>query len=299
LQLGFVFAVAVHLLLNLAATFTFYRYITTLFSPAVALAGTMLLLLNFPLQQFNSFLQTESIFYSLTIMLSCYVLRQRSLTLRNGLIILGLLLLVSITRPTGLLFFPAVFLYLFFRFFRGIAFGWKIGIVAAAFAIFLFALNLALGSGGELDFLLPYREEHIICGLPTLVPGTSSAGDGNSLWGLLGYVTSHFGQFMHLAALRLTAFFGLIRSYYSPVHNIYLGVYFFSIYIGVVLSLGYWKKHHAWELLYFISIIFLMCATAMLTCDDWHNRFYLTIHPYINLLCLPFVARVLKKFTSK
>jgi hypothetical protein len=36
-------------------------------------------------------------------------------------------------------------------------------------------------------------------------------------------------------------------------------------------------------LLYILSVIFLFWMTAVLTCDDWHNRFVLTVTPFIFL----------------
>lgn len=294
LHLGFLFVVSVHLLLNLVATVAFYRYARSLFAPATALAGSLLLAVNYPLQQFNTFLQTESLFYSLTILLSCYVLRQTSLNIRNAAAILVLLVLVCITRPTGLLFFPVVSAYLFLKFSRGVPTGWKAGIAAASLTVFVVLLDTALRSGGELNFLLPYYEEHIICGLPT-VQAAQAPGNGNSLIGLLTYIAQHFDQFLRLAAARFGAFFGLVRSYYSPAHNIYLGVLFFSTYIAALASLRYWIRNHGSELFYLAGITGLACMAAMLTCDDWHNRFYLAIHPYINLLALPFINRLVAK----
>ncbi|MEI9808492.1 MAG: hypothetical protein WDO16_11830 [Bacteroidota bacterium] len=85
---------------------------------------------------------------------------------------------------------PCAFLYLFFRFFRAFSFWLKAGITSFASVAFLFLLNSALGSGGELDFMLPFRDERIICGVPTLAHfyGDQNLGQPElDLWSYLLY----------------------------------------------------------------------------------------------------------------
>ena len=151
-------------------------------------------------------------------------------------------------------------------------------------------------SGGELDFMLPFKDEQIICGVPTLsgFAEINITKNANSLYGLFYYIVHNFGQFMKMAWLRTLAFFGLYRKYYSTAHNIYLVTYFYSLDIGAFLGSYYWFKKHSYPLLYFYSIIALVWVTTMLTCDDWHNRFYLGISPYIILLSTGFIRKFLK-----
>jgi|SRR6185312_4176089 len=297
-RLGFACVVAVQLLLNLAATRFFYRTVIRLLdSERLAFLGTLLLVLNYFYQEFNTFLYTESLFYSLTLLLSCYVVSTGTLTIKRSLAVLFLLTLVSFTRPTGLLFLPPVFLYLFLLFFRNMATTKKIALLAGIGIVFLFLLDLALGSGGELDFMLPFRDERIICGVPTL-PGflpIRTAGNGNSLYGLLYYVLHNPGQFFRMAGLRTWAFFGLYRSYYSAAHNAWLIAYFYCIHLGALAAIPYWIRHRANSFWYFVAGIGLTWLTVILTCDDWHNRFYLTISPFLIILALPSLQRLQKR----
>ena len=298
LKIGFIGVVFIQLAINLIATLQFYRYTRTLFlTGGLAFLATLLLLFNYPLQEFNTFLQTESIFYSLSIITSCYVLKQRQLSRSNIFAIILLLAVLGITRPTGILMWPPVLLYLFFRFIPQISIGRKLIIVGIGCLAFLFVLDAALGSGGELDFMLPYRDERIICGVPTLpnfIP-INEASDGNSVFGLIYYVLNNFGQFTRLVWLRSIAFFGLVRDYYSSIHNIYLIIYFYSIYLLVLLSYKYWIRKKPYEFFYFLSMIILTWGTVILSCDDWHNRFFLTIFPYLILLGLPAIERFKQK----
>lgn len=294
-HLGFFFAVLVQLVFNLIATAFFYetvRYIIG--NTGTAFIATLLLLANYFYQEFNTFLYTESLFYSFTLILSCYLIHVRDLTIKRLSTVTAMLLIICVTRPTGLLFLPPVFLYLFLVFFRNMPTWKKISLLTILAALFLCLLNVAIGTGGGLDFMLPFRDERIICGVPTLpsfLP-IKTAPNGNSLYGLLYYITHNAPQFIKMAALRSRAFFGLYRSYYSTGHNIYLIVFFGVLYLTVIASLRYWFKRNPEILWYIISAIGLNWLTVILSCDDWHNRFFLTISPFLIILAMPSLQKL-------
>jgi hypothetical protein len=298
--LGYSFVLMVQLLFSALATYSFYRLLIRLFPHPTAIAGTLLLLLNYPFQEFNVYLQTESIFYSFTILFSTYVLQLTKLTLPRCTAILAALVILCITRPTGILFVPVTFMYLFFAFLKGINFKFKIAIAVAVSLIFIWILNGLLGSGGELDFMKPYREEHILCGMPTLNEPASihTTTDGNSLYGLAYYITHNFGQFCRLALLRCQAFFALVRPYYSKGHNIFLAAYFYPLYMLALAGSRWWMRNHAYRFMYVAGLILITLGTTLLTCDDWHNRWLLSVSPWILLLGLPVINRLFVRFTS-
>jgi hypothetical protein len=299
LHTGYISVVIVQLLFNGLATYSLYRLCLRFSNRPTAFLCLLLFIFNYPFQTFNTFLYTESLFYSFTILLSCYLLQLTRLMAGSLIKLVLFLLLICFTRPSGLLLVPCVFLYLFSRFFHSFSFLLKTGITIAITFIFVFLLNITLGSGGELDFLLPFREEHIICGVPTLTnPGTTPAG-ANSVWGIFSYVIAHPGQFARLAWLRTIAFFGLFRSYYSIGHNLYLGLYFFPVYLMVILSLRNWWNKGRSLLIYFLSLIGVTWGTVLLTCDDWHNRFFLMITPLLYILCLPALQKITALFVKK
>jgi len=296
-HLGFFFVVLIQLLFNGIATAFFYKTIQYMFnSSRTAFIATLLLLANYFYQEFNTYLYTESLFYSFTLILSCYLVHTRTLTTKRIAIITAMLLITCITRPTGLLFLPPVFLYLFLVFFRNMAAWKKVALLTGLAILFLFLLNLALGSGGELDFMLPFRDERIICDVPTLpafLP-IKTAANGNSLYGLLYYITHNTPQFLKMAGLRSVAFWGLYRDYYSTLHNVYLIVFFGAIDLMTLASLVYWFKQNPNILCYLLSAIALTWFTVMLTCDNWDNRFYLTISPFLIILAMPTLQKLLR-----
>jgi hypothetical protein len=297
--LGYWFVVAVQLFFNILATFSIYRLTAKLFSHKMAIVCTVLFLLNYPLQEFNFYLQTESLFFSFTIIYTAYLLQLSKLTFLHFFIILFSLTLICITRPTGLLFIPPTFLYLFFGFLKTISTGLKLVIVSAITIVFLFVLNAALGSGGGLDFMLPYLDERIICGVPTLhhFVDIKTSNNGNSIYGLLYYITHNFGQFIRLAFLRSKAFFGLMRDYFSMGHNIFLAVFFYPFYIFFILSIRWWIRNNLYRFVYLSCLIILTWGTTILTCDDWHNRWFLSISPGLIFLCLPTINKLFAIFT--
>jgi hypothetical protein len=293
-HLSFAWIVGLQLLLNLLSTVVFYRTAALcLRSQHIALAGAILLLLNLPYHTFNTFLQTESIFQSLTLLFSCYLIRLQKITAASLATIFVALVLLTLTRPNGLLYWPATLVFLFFSLLskahpiRKLAFG------GVALFLFIFLLNTAMGSGGELDFMLPFLKEHIICGVPTLSQPAPihTTGNGNSAYALLFYITHNMGQFIRLGALRSIAFWGVYRSYYSPLHNGFLMAYFYAITLAALLSVRWWRRNYPLSFLCLLMPVLLSWVMVILTCDDWSNRIYLGISPFLLLLGLPVLLR--------
>ncbi len=297
-HLGFGWIVAIQTGLNLAAAFYFHKTILlVLRSSKLASIGTFLLLLNLPYQEFNTFLQTESLFHSVSLLLICSFLRQNKYSGRFLLTTLVTLLLLSVIRPTGFLYWPVAGFYLFAIALTKTRPIVKFSAASAVLLLCLYAINRAMNSGGELDFMLPFREEHIICGTPTLLYPRQIGfnGPGNSLYSLLLYITHNFGRFIHLAGLKTMSFWAIYRNYYSPAHNLYLLAWFYPIILMALFSVPSWTRHHLLPFLYLITPILLTWLTVILTCDDWSNRFFLGVSPLLIFLSLP----VLKKWQGQ
>jgi hypothetical protein len=286
LRLGFTVIVAVQLLLNLFATWMFYKLaVFFLKNTILAFLATSIFIINIPYQVYNSFLFTESIFYSLTIIYSSYLLRLNKLTINNVVILILILALLSITRPTGILFFGATAFYIFFRFFNHVSFLKKLIIICSTLLVFFVVLNTMLRAGGSLDFMVPFEKENIICGVPTTDHAKIKTFEkGNSVQGILYYIFNNEKQFFRLSKLKTISFFGLLRNYYSRLHNVFLVLFFYPFYL--LSFAGAWRMFRRKEptFYYLLAIILLYWITTLLTCDDWHNRFILTVFPFIFLI---------------
>lgn len=301
LKSGFVLAIGVQLFLNLAATTSFYKVLLRLSgNKAIAFTGTALLLINHPYQEFNLYLQTESIFYSLTLLHSCYLIKIEKLTLKNVFVIAASLCLLIITRPTGLLFVPPTCIFLFLIHTRKMSVGKKITIASIFAFLFFFLLDKALSSGGELDLMLPFKNQSVICGITSPEGPTSlkTNGTSNSVLGLFYFITHNLQLFFRMAIYKTWAFFGLYRSYFSPGHNIFIIGYFLLLYVLTIANLSFWVKEKPVVFAYMAVLILMTWISVMLTCDDWHNRFFLTLSPYFILLALGFISRLRKKIPA-
>jgi hypothetical protein len=300
LKLGLVAVYLVQLLLNALSTYCLYRFIKNLSNPAVAFFISLVYIFIIPVQLFNCILQTESIFFSITLIFSCYLLQLKKIGLYAWLKILALLLLILFTRPTGLLFFPGTLLYVFFRFFPAFSFLQKILMTGAAVIFFIFFLNSSLGAGGGFDFMYPFQTEMIICG----VPGTNEVmpidmmEQPNSIAGLLYYITHNTEQFLRLSWYKTLAFFGVAREYYSPAHNLLLRLIVFPFYILALFSLRWWWKNKRGMLAYCLTFIAITWLSVIVSCDDWHNRFLFTLVPYIYILSVPAITRIGRKILN-
>ena len=285
IKTGFISIVILQWMLNLLATFMFYKMaLIFLKKEWLVFLATTLFIINIPYQHYNSYLYTESIFYSLTIIFSSYLLRIKKLNPHNILVIILMLLLLSVTRPTGILFFPATAIYLFFRFFYRVKFIYKILISAGTLIVFLVILDQLLQTGGNFNFMLPFEKENIICGVNTTSEvSIKTIKESNSLKGIVYYVANNGDQFFRLARLKTIAFFGFTRDYYSSSHNWFLILFFYPFYLLSII--GIWKKIKQKDkrLLFMLSVITLYWITTLLTCDDWHNRFILTVFPFFFL----------------
>ena len=279
--------VLVQMMVNAISIYLFYKLCLRFSGSAkIALMFSLAFLAMFYYQLYNVYLFTESLFYSFGIIYTYFLFSVRKL---NFLIIVYLFIGISLiyfTRPTGVFFIPATILYIIFRFYRSSA-SLLLAIFGLTGLVFLyFLINYALNSGGEFDFLLPYLDERIICGLPTttetnkiIVPV-----EKDSIEGLWYIITHHTSLFLRLSAQRLLAFWGMVRPFYSMPHNIFIAVYFFTMYGLIIYRVKIlWRSFRA-ETLYFFCLIGLVMLTVMLSCDEWHNRFIFALLPFFLLM---------------
>lgn len=293
--IGYEFIIAIQLLVNLIALRFFFSYCSFLFeSKNLAFIGSLLLVVCYPYQHYNSSLYTESLFFSLSIIYSCTLLRTKKITALRVFYLISLLLLLCLTRPTGLFFILSTVIYLFIILYKFIKIHrisyWGILFCIAIFSLYI--LNFAMGTGGGIDIIRPLREGHIICDVPTILTAIQIKTNAcnNSIYGLLAYVLNNFQQFLIFAWAKSIAFFGLQRHYYSIYHNIFLSVYFYPLYILILISFIRFGKKIPLSFVYFFSVIGLFWSLVIFSCDEWHNRFFLTLVPYLIIPALYFFS---------
>jgi hypothetical protein len=285
----FLFIVILQILINGVSIICFYKIVKNISQNKwVAWFSTFYFLIFYYYHLFNTYLFTESLFFSFSVIYTYFLFSLKKITLKKGIFIFLFLTLLYVTRPTGIFFIPATYLFLIIKFYPKYAF--KIIAVSSIFALagLFFLFNFSLGSGGEFDFLLPYLDERIICGVSTISNAhhISIPVEKNSIQGLFYIITHHFDLFFSLSIKRLAAFFGVSRTYYSLFHNIFISVYFYLIYLIILIGIKNLLKKNKAEVWFLITNIAFMAITVAFSCDEWNNRFLFSVLPCFLLLAV-------------
>ncbi|MEP7079877.1 MAG: hypothetical protein ABI784_04070 [Ginsengibacter sp.] len=301
LHIGFWFVVLIQIIFNGISVICFYKIVEKISNYKwLPFLCTLYFLSLFYYHLFNTFLFTESLFFSISIIYTYVLFSIKELKFKSVSIILLFLGLLYFTRPTGIFFIPATYFYLIIRFFPNKAF--LVIAVSGIIGIFglFFLLNYSLGSGGELDFLLPYIDERIICGVPTIVIPHQFAVpvEKNSVQGLFYIITHYPDLFFRLAFKRLSAFFGVMRSYYSFSHNLIVAVYFYFTYFIILFNIRNLFGTNKPQVWFLLTNIILVTVTVMLSCDEWSNRFIFSVTPFLLLLAVSGINNKIQKINA-
>jgi hypothetical protein len=285
--LGYAGFVVIQILVNGLATAALYRLARHWWgSERVGVLAALLFIAFIPLQIWNTYLYTESLFISLTVIYSSWLLRCR---MRWGLlpiVALGLLVL-TLTRPSGILWVVPSFVYVLNRLVIGrYALARQLGIALLALAATLWFVNFVYRTGkGDLDLMKPYVEEHIICFMPAEKPATGLRlrTSGQPLADLGYYIRHNPGHFAQLFLHRLWAFVNLARPYYSGMHNLLL--YLIMVPLYALALRGLLRPPRPCGARLYVCVLLAVYAVAIaLQCDDYHSRFIMVLLPYVMVL---------------
>ncbi|MEO7767192.1 MAG: hypothetical protein ABIS01_07190, partial [Ferruginibacter sp.] len=95
------------------------------------------------------------------------------------------------------------------------------------------------------------------------------------------YLTHNFSHFLHFTAIKLQYFFFMTRPYYSKAHNYFLLSNTITIYFLMIIFLFIKKIKFDKAIVFFlISTITVYTLTIIVQCDDYQNRFILSIFPF-------------------
>lgn len=283
LHLSFVFVVIIQVLVAAIALYSFYQVAVHLSSRKWALAVSLLLACCIPVQEWNMYLYSDSLFISLSIIFFS-LFYFCSVNNRFTLEVMAFLPVVwCIARPAGLLFMLPVFILFFAAKARRKIY--LFGLLAAVLAIILFA-NTYFNGGGDLDTLKPYIEEHIICFVPQNPAGAKLdiVHTGNQLNDLFYYVLHNPGHFFSLLFQKLVSFFNLTRPWYSAAHNaalVALMIPMYLFFIPGIVHLFRNRRPFAW---FVLSVLIIYPVGVAMQCDDWHSRFTMPVLPLIILV---------------
>jgi hypothetical protein len=132
-------------------------------------------------------------------------------------------------------------------------------------------------------------EDSIICDIPRndATRQLDLSHSSNQLYQLFYYITHNFSHFASLAFIRLRYFFLMVRSYFSTFHNFFLLAYLIVLYGSALMGIKRIIKLLPVSLTVFLfTTIMLFAFTIALQCDDYHNRFALTLMPFYVIMAM-------------
>ena len=287
INIGMWGAFAIQALLNLFAYLIFYKALHKIFqSVFTPILITFYLLAFSPYQSWVVFLYTESVFFSSILILISVLILYKPVNLKNILVIFLALFFTFVSRPLGILFVFGVYLYFFYT----APTRWKIAIACSSVLLVVvsyFLINIAFASVHDWTITQGFEEESIICDMPSSPPYQKLDLDrtGSPVYQLWYYLFHNFSHFLQFAGIKLQYFFLMTRNYYSNLHNYFLLLNVIPVYLLAVYSLFTRRKYFGREIIVFITSTILIYALAIVfQCDDYHNRFVLSIYPLFVLL---------------
>lgn len=282
----------VQLFLNIIATVAFFRIVKTITERIItAYYATFIFILFYHLQHWNTHLFTESFMVSMLI-ITWYGFLYFNLKKASGiaaLIILLILLLFS--RPTAILFLPAMFVYWIIKnkqLLNGIKITW---ILSAAISIVLLLFCFVLLDKRVLfsDLFISFRNGEVICSTSYYQERFVALNQEHA------YLQNLF-IFCKVSAKKMCCFYGFIRPFYSKAHNMML-MAFYPVYPLAIIGLIKSKiqKEHLFMMLTFILLI---NALLLITCDSWEGRFIVPALPFIIVFAAIGLTRITQKTSS-
>ncbi len=284
LKIGIIGAFVIQAILNLFAYLFFYKALKKIFLiPQIPLFIVVYLIIFWPYQRWVVYLFTESAFFSLILILTSIVILYKPNTLKNVLLYGIGVILVILSRPLGIIFLASIYLQLFYCANK------KAKIILGCSSIIVlicayFVVNAIFSSISDWTITQAFEEESIICALRSTNPSNTKldlATSGSPIYQLVYYLKNNFSHFLRFAAIKLQYFFLMTRPYYSKSHNYFLLLNIIPIYLLTIAGLFIKQVTSTNRVrVFFISNILIYTVVIILQCDDYQNRFILSLYPF-------------------
>lgn len=298
LHLSLYFVIIIQVLFSAISLYCFYRVAAHLSTKTWALGVALLLAVCVPVQQWNMYVYSDSLFISLSVIFFSALYFSSINKTCNWKVLLIIPVVWCFARPAGLLFVLPMFVLLFTIKRKQ---KWILFTALGALLFMIIAASAYFNGGGDLDTLKPYIEEHIICFVPQNTAGANLyiVHTGNQLNDLFYYILHNPGHFISLLAQKLVSFFNLTRPWYSLSHNIAMVLLMLPVYlffIPGIIRLFRTHRSFAW---FVISVLFIYPVGVVLQCDDWHNRFTMPVFPLMMLTAFYGLYHLVHNIRSK
>jgi hypothetical protein len=224
-----------------------------------------------------------------------YLLTHFENRLRDYFLIIGLMVLIFFTRPTGVIVVMSVIAFMLK--YHGNLFRNKPALRVATFVLhFILTYTSADFMLSRWDFTDQFKRGNIITYMDTI--------EGEPLYDknlridvsnivlkdyerfsvatLVSFVYQNPTYFFKAACLKVWYLLSATRPYYSIGHNVYSLLWVLSVY--VLYFFGWRSTDHIPLKVFTLSMILFNCALVGISSVDWDNRFYIPMEPGLVLL---------------
>jgi len=281
--------------LSCLAALTIGKVATSFFDDHRAgLAAGLIFLLWWDNIQWNTTVMTESLLCSSICFLMAWLSRFKN-TVNDHVILLIIVILIFLVRPTGVVVIVGVIVFL-------IKYHWNyLSAERSRISILIFSLSLlALIGGGAMLNTWDFMEQNKVGNIVTYMDGLEGKplyhsslrsdisgldfadGQRAPVFKIFYFIVSNPLYVLKTGSLKVLYLMTGLRPYYSTLHNAYLVLWMSAIYL---LSYFGWKRIGRTPIGWFImTVIIVNAAVIAISTVDWDNRFYIPMEPGIVVL---------------
>ncbi|MDB5257127.1 MAG: hypothetical protein JWM14_1822 [Chitinophagaceae bacterium] len=280
------------------AAFALYKVVYRLFQNyTTAFIAVLQYLLWIKIHQWNSYIYTESLFISFSIL--SFALLCLSKEIIHYVFAALVVAFTLFLRPTGICFFIGICGYLIFLLShkKQLSISFLLIIIASALLLILVLVNKMLEEY-IYYFIDSYSKAELI--YPNVNLGLSAAQQLDKpspahapVIQLIEFILYNPLYFLKLFCIKCLLFLGNAKPYFSWLHNLMIVIVLYPIYTFAVY--GFKKMDWTKENVLMISFIGMQILTISMTSENWDGRFLILILPFIFIYSAFGVSCLLKK----
>jgi hypothetical protein len=282
----------VQLIFSALSVYYFTRILSTWTrSNKMLIISALLYSTCFIIQQWVSFLYTDSVFSSLLVILIYYLLEENKNT-SNKVIFWVLVFLFPLFRPVGFLFLIVACLHWMFTFHKR-----NIIKIFTCIAYLVFIAVIINRSMQNPAYFYPYHnlDANIICGLPSnLLQYQEVPYDHNT--SVASYFWNNPGMATRLFLLRFYKVFSMTRPFFSLGHNLAVAAACIFYYALAAVGLISIIIHRRRPLYVLPAGCLVFCLPTIAFCVEWTGRLSLPVICFVLLMGGVGVDYLVKRF---
>lgn len=286
--------VLVQIALSGVAAYCLYQLAIEIFNKReVAILTVLFYLLWIKIHEWNTFLYTESLFTSCSII--SFAVLMKSKNAWHYLLAALLILFTFFIRPTGFALVIGLLCYGLFSLRKE----YLKRVIPLGFIGAIGVLVLLVGMLESFTLIESYAKAEIIYPNITLgmeapsdlyIPGA----DHSTLVRLFLFAVYNPIYFLKLFSLKLFLFLGNVKPYFSVLHNTVIVLILYPLYFLAIKGFLKFPAHRK-EKYFVIGFVIAQALTVSLTSENWDGRFLVPLLPFVFLLAASGVVLAFKK----